>query len=502
MENSLFQELKTYVTEIKSLEAVLALLNWDQQVYLPNGGMTARSQQLAVLAQLIHEKLTAPIIGKRLDDLQSYQTSLPYDSDNAGLLRATRRLYEKAVKVPPTFKARLSAHLSESYQAWTAARPANDFSAVQPYLEKTLELSREYANFFPGYEHIADPLIDLEEPNMNVTTIRTLFSELRTQLVPIIKKITEQAPINNSCLYQTFPETSQLEFGLHVIRQIGFDFERGRQDKSLHPFTTRFSVGDVRITTRIKENDFGEAFFSTIHEAGHALYSQGFDPLFDLTSLAEVVSAGVSESQSRLWENIVGRSRNFWTHFYPKLQAIFPEQFQDVSLDAFYRAINKVQPSLIRTDADEVTYNLHVIMRFDFELQLLEGKLAARDLPEAWRERFKADFGITPPDDRNGVLQDAHWFDGFIGGQFQGYEIGNILSAQFYDAALKAHPDIPNQIAAGQFDTLHHWLKENIYRHGRKYTPSELIQRVTGTGLSIEPYIRYLRTKYGELYHL
>jgi carboxypeptidase Taq len=374
MENSLFQELKTYVTEIKSLEAVLALLNWDQQVYLPNGGMTARSQQLAVLAQLIHEKLTAPIIGKRLDDLQSYQTSLPYDSDNAGLLRATRRLYEKAVKVPPTFKARLSAHLSESYQAWTAARPANDFSAVQPYLEKTLELSREYANFFPGYEHIADPLIDLEEPNMNVTTIRTLFSELRTQLVPIIKKITEQAPINNSCLYQTFPETSQLEFGLHVIRQIGFDFERGRQDKSLHPFTTRFSVGDVRITTRIKENDFGEAFFSTIHEAGHALYSQGFDPLFDLTSLAEVVSAGVSESQSRLWENIVGRSRNFWTHFYPKLQAIFPEQFQDVSLDAFYRAINKVQPSLIRTDADEVTYNLHVIMRFDFELLLLEGK--------------------------------------------------------------------------------------------------------------------------------
>ncbi len=251
-----------------------------------------------------------------------------------------------------------------------------------------------------------------------------------------------------------------------------------------------------------RKYDFGEAFFSTIHEAGHALYSQGFDPLFDLTSLAEVVSAGVSESQSRLWENIVGRSRNFWTHFYPKLQAIFPEQFQDVSLDAFYRRLIKVQPSLIRTDADEVTYNLHVIMRFDFELQLLEGKLAARDLPEAWRERFKADFGITPPDDRNGVLQDAHWFDGFIGGQFQGYEIGNILSAQFYDAALKAHPDIPNQIAAGQFDTLHHWLKENIYRHGRKYTPSELIQRVTGTGLSIEPYIRYLRTKYGELYHL
>jgi carboxypeptidase Taq len=278
--------------------------------------------------------------------------------------------------------------------------------------------------------------------------------------------------------------------------------ERGRQDKAPHPFTTEFSIGDVRITTRVKEDDLGEALFSTVHEAGHAMYEQGVRVDFEGTPLAGGASSGVHESQSRLWENVVGRSRPFWCFFYPRLRAVFPDQLGDVPLEAFYRAINKVERSLIRTDADEVTYNLHVLLRFDLELDLLEGKLAGRDLPEAWRERFEADLGIVPPDDRDGVLQDVHWYGGVIGGAFQGYTLGNIMGAAFFEAALRAHPGITDEIEAGEFSTLHRWLVENIYRHGRKYTPSELVERVTGGPLTVEPYVRYLRTKYGELYRL
>ncbi|MFQ5343848.1 MAG: carboxypeptidase M32, partial [Anaerolineae bacterium] len=261
-------------------------------------------------------------------------------------------------------------------------------------------------------------------------------------------------------------------------------------------FMTKFSLGDVRITTRVKENDLSEALFSTMHEAGHALYEQGIRMDLEGTPLADGTSSGVHESQSRLWENLVGRSRGFWEFWYPKLQATFPDQLGAVSLDTFYRAINKVQRSLIRTDADEVTYNLHVTLRFDLELALLEGRLAVRDLPEAWRERYKADLGITPRDDRDGVLQDVHWYSFVVGGGFQGYTLGNILSAQFFEAAQKAHPEIASEIQHGEFSTLRNWLRQNIYQHGRKFMPSELVERVTGGPLSIDPYLRYLREKY------
>jgi carboxypeptidase Taq len=283
---------------------------------------------------------------------------------------------------------------------------------------------------------------------------------------------------------------------------LGYDFSRGRIDKTHHPFMTKFSLGDVRITTRVKENDFSDCFFSVVHESGHAMYEQGIRRELEGTPMGGGTSAGVHESQSRTWENLVGRSREFWEHFYPQVQQVFPEQLGNTSLDTFYRAINKVERSLIRTDADEVTYNLHVMLRFEFELQLLEGKLAIRDLPEAWRERFKADIGITPPDDRDGVLQDVHWYGNFIGGVFQGYTLGNIMGAQFFDAAEKAHPEIRGEMRQGKFDTLRNWLTENIYQHGRKYTASELVARVTGGPIRIEPYINYLRTKYGELYQL
>jgi carboxypeptidase Taq len=496
------QELKTRLMEINDLESAAAVLDWDQSTYMPPGGAAARARQLATLSRLAHEKLTDPAIGKLLEDLRPYEESLPYDSDEASLIRVTRRDYEKAVKVPPSFVAQLSNHTSLSYEAWTKARPANDFPAVQPYLEKTLDLSRQLADFFPGYEHIADPLIDFRDYGTKASTISTLFAELRQQLVPLVQAITAQPAADDSCLHQNFPEEKQWAFGLEVIKRFGYDFQRGRQDKSPHPFTTEFSIGDVRITTRVKESNLAEALFGTLHEAGHAMYEQGGRVDLEGMPLAGGTSAGVHESQSRLWENIVGRSRGFWNFFYPKLQAVFPDQLGSVSLDTFYRAINKVERSLIRTEADEVTYNLHVMLRFDLELALLEGRLAVRDLPEAWRERFKADLGIVPPDDRDGVMQDVHWYSSIIGGAFQGYTLGNIMNAQFFEAALSAHPGIPAEIEEGEFDTLHSWLKESIYQHGSKYTATELVERVTGGPMSIEPYIRYLRAKYGELYEL
>jgi len=494
------QELKNRLIEINDLESAVALLYWDQSTYMPPGGAPARARQLATLGRIAHEKFIDPAIGKLLDDLQAYEESLPYDSDDASLIRVTRREYERDVKVPPSFAARLYEHTAKSYQVWTKARPANDFTAVQPYLEKTLDLSRELAEFFPGYEHIADPLIDYSDYGMKASTVRALFAELREQLVPIVQAITAQPPSDDSCLHQRFSEARQLAFGRDVIKRFGFDFDRGREDKTPHPFTTSFSIDDVRITTRVKKDLFGDALFSTMHEAGHAMYEQNIRKEFEGTPLGGGTSSGVHESQSRLWENIVGRSRGFWEFFYPRLQKAFRRQLGSVELETFYRAINKVERSLIRTDADEVTYNLHVMLRFDFELQMLEGDLAIRDLPEAWQERFRADIGVVSPDNRDGVLQDVHWYAGRIGGAFQGYTLGNIMNAQFYAAALQAHPEIPAEIEQGKFDTLFGWLKENIWQHGSKFTTPELVERITGGPISIEPYIRYLRTKYGDLY--
>jgi carboxypeptidase Taq len=496
------QELKTRLVEVDDLNSAGALLSWDQTTYMPPGGAEARGRQMSTLGRLAHEKFTDDAVGKLLDELRPYEESLPYDSDDASLIRVTRRQYERLTKVPSSFIAEINNHGALSYQAWTEARPANNFNKVRPMLEKTLDLSRQLAEFFGPFDHIADPLIDMGDFGMKAESVRAVFSDLRRELVPIVQAITSQAPTDASCLRKFYPENKQLEFGLGVIKLYGYDFNRGRQDKTHHPFMTKFSLGDVRITTRVHENDLGDALFSTLHESGHAMYEQGIDMSYEATPLAGGTSSGVHESQSRLWENIVGRSRGFWEHFYPQLQQTFPDQLGSVSLDTFYRAINVVERSLIRTDADEVTYNLHVMIRFDFELDLLTGNLDVRDLPEAWHERYETDLGVTAPNDSDGVLQDVHWYAGGIGGAFQGYTLGNILSAQFYEKALAAHPEIPSEIGKGKFDTLHGWLRENIYQSGSKFTAPELIERVTGGPLRIEPYINYLRTKYGELYSL
>jgi carboxypeptidase Taq len=495
-------DLRRRLLEMADIGAACAVLGWDQATYMPKGGAAARARQGATLNRLLHERFTDPAIGRLLDGLSAYAARESADSNDAALVRTLRRDYEKAIKVPPEFVARASELGSASYDAWTRARPANDFAAMRPFLEKALDLSREYARYLGPYDHIADPLIDDPDPGMTVAGVRALFGDLRAELVPIVRAIAGQPPADDSCLRGHFPEASQLAFGFKVIERFGYDMDRGRLDKTHHPFCTRLSSGDVRITTRVKENDLADALFSTLHEAGHALYEQGVDPAFDGTGLGRGVSAGVHESQSRLWENVVARSRPFWEHFYPQLVDAFPEQFKAVPLETFYRAINKVERSLIRTDADEVTYNLHVMLRFDLELDLLEGRLKVKDLPEAWRARFEADFGLTPPDDRDGCLQDVHWYGGGIGGAFQGYTIGNVLSAQFYAAAVEAHPGIPEAMGRGEFGALAGWLRDRLYRHGRKYLPDRIIRRATGRPMTIAPYMAYLRGKYGELYAL
>lgn len=496
------EDLKARLYEIYDFDRINSLLSWDQSTYMPVGGAKARARQTARMTRLMYEKATDPEIGRLLDDLRSYEESLPYDSDDASLIRVSRREYERVIRVPPAFMAEFFEHAALSYQVWTEARPANDFNQVRPYLEKTLDYSRRLADFFPGYKHIADPLIDFADYGMKASSIQSIFSKLREQLVPIVQAIISQDKIDDSCLRKDYPGDLQIKFGETVIKKLGYDFNRGRQDLTHHPFTTSFAIDDVRITTRIKTDYLNDALFSTIHEAGHAMYELGINPELEGTPLASGTSAGVHESQSRLWENRVGRSHEFWEYFYPELQKIFPSQLANVDLETFYQAINNVQRSLIRVDADEVTYNLHVMLRFDLELAMLEGSMPVRDLPEAWHARFESDFGITPPDDRHGVLQDVHWYGGSVGGAFQGYTLGNILGAQFFETALKAHPDIPAQMREGNFDTLHGWLKENIYQHGSKFTADELIQRVTGGPLSIDPYIQYLKNKYGQLYKL
>ncbi|RME57051.1 MAG: carboxypeptidase M32, partial [Deltaproteobacteria bacterium] len=488
------------LSEIYDLEAVAELLYWDQATYMPPKAVAARSRQFARLKALAHERKTDPALGRLLDRLEPYAETLPHDADEGALIRVARRDFEQARRVPAAFTEAFYAHTARTYELWTEARPKNDFARLLPALEKTLEMSRRYAEFFPEAAHPADPLIDRADHGMKTETLRALFRELRQRLVPLVRAITSQPRPDCAFLHRHYPREAQLRFGEAVIRKLGYDFERGRQDLTHHPFMIKFSLDDVRITTRVKEDDLTEALFGTIHEAGHAMYEQGIAPGYEGTPLADGASMGLHESQSRLWENIVGRSLPFWRHFYPQLQAAFPEQLRDVSLEAFHRAINCVSPSLIRTDADEVTYNLHIMLRFDLEVELLEGGLALAELPDAWNARFQEDFGLEVPNHADGVLQDMHWFIDFIGGQFQSYTLGNLMSAQLFAAAVKAEPGIPEAMAQGDFTPLRAWLRDEIHRHGRKYTAAELIEAATGQPMSIEPFMNYLYEKYRTLY--
>src|SRR5438874_6672237 len=495
-----FSDLKQRLSTIEDLHDAQKVLVWDQATHMPPGGAEARGRQLGLLSTLAHERLIDPAIPRLLESVTPWAEAQGADSDEAALVRVARRDNERATRIPAAFVNRLAEHTAATYNAWQRARPANDFAAVRPLLATTVELSRELAAFYPGQAHPCDPLIDRAEEGMTVQMVRSLFDDLRPNLVALLGAIRTRPQPDDRCLTGDFPEATQRNFGETIVRAFGYDFARGRNDKTAHPFMIKLGRGDVRITGRYRKDWLCDGLFSTLHESGHAMYEQGIDDRLDGTPLYRGTTWGVHESQSRLWENIVGRSLAFWRHWYAPLQRAFPSAFEHVDLPTFYRAINKVEPSLVRTEADEVTYNLHVMLRFDLGLAMLEGTLKVADLPEAWRARIESDLGVTPPDDRDGALQDMHWYSDIVGGQFQSYTLGNIMSAQFFAAARRDLGDVDAQMTAGEFGPLRGWLTERIYRHGRKFSAAQIVERATGEPLSIKPYVSYLNTKYRALY--
>jgi len=493
--------LKDLLAEVRSLGHVAAILSWDQQTNMPPGGAEDRGDQIATVSNIAHLKLTSDEIGTLLEDLKPYAVSLDPDSNDARLIKVASRAFNKEVKVSDKYVAEFAQATTLGQQAWIEARSQNDFSRFEPYLKKIVELRREYASFFAPYDHIYDPLLDDFEPGMKTADVKTIFTALRPQQVALIQAIGSRPEIDDSFLCLPYDEQKQWDFGVEVVTKFGYDWKRGRQDKAPHPFTTSFGVGDVRITTRFDPERAASALFSTMHEGGHALYEQGFDPSLRRSPLADSASLAVHESQSRMWENLVGRSLPFWKHFYPRLSELFPEILGNVSLEAFYKGINKVERSLIRVEADEATYNLHVMLRLELEIALMEGSLEVHDLPDAWNTRMQEYLGLTPPNDALGVLQDIHWSGGMIG-YFPTYALGNLISVQLWEKINADIPDLTNQIERGEFAELLGWLREKIHVHGAKFEPQELVQRVTGTKITPEPYIRYLTAKYGEIYGL
>ena len=497
--HSALQSLKARFAEIDDLRRAGSVLHWDMSTHMPQDGTASRGRMIATVEKAAHEKLIDPAVAALLETASGLPAAT-LSADDRAFLRLAGRQFARASKIPSAFKAEFLQHMAETYDVWVRARKSNDFHAVAPFLEKTVAYSRATSDFFNSGEtawaHPMDPHIEDADPGMTTAGLKTLFADLRRDLVPLVRELSSRTRPRTDFLSRVYPKPRQLEFLNWLAKSIGYDFNRGRQDLTHHPFMTKLGAGDVRITTRVNETDLRDGIFSTIHESGHAFYELGLSPSLDGTILGHGTSAGIHESQSRLWENLVGRSHEFWTYFYPHLQAHFSDTLRDVSLDEFCRGINRVEPSLIRTDADEVTYNLHVMIRFDIESQLLDGSLKVRDLPGAWNDRYESDLGVRPPSDAQGCLQDVHWYYGGVGGMFQGYTIGNLFSAQCYDAALKAHPEIPEAMTCGNFSTLHSWLKENIYQHGSSLFPHELIRRVTGEDLSSGPFLAYLKRKY------
>ncbi len=493
--------LKSILAEVSDLDSATALLSWDQQTYMPPGGVIARGNQIGTLSSLGHSKFISEEVGKLLEDLKAYAESLDPESIDACLIEVTSRDYQKQTKIPSDFVAEFSRITVVAHGAWEEARKNDDFSHFQPHLEKIVEMKRQYADFFAPYDHVYDPLLDDFEPGMKTAEVQKIFTTLRPKQVELIKAISEKPEVDNSFLHQPFDEQKQWDFGERVITKYGYDWNRGRQDKAAHPFTTNFSVGDVRITTRVDSNFLNPALFGTLHEGGHAIYEQGVSQDLERTPLAGGASLAIHESQSRMYENLLGRSYDFWVYFYPKLQDTFSKELGNVDLDTFYKGINKVEPSLIRVEADEATYNLHVMLRLELEIALLEGKLQVADLPTAWNERMEDYLGIIPPDDADGVLQDVHWSAGILG-YFPTYTLGNLVSNQLWEKINKDIPGLSSQIQGGNFKELLAWLHENVHQHGSKFKPQVLVNRIVGSGIKPEAYLKYLDNKFGAIYEL
>ena len=495
------ERLKTLLAEIANLRATSALLEWDQSVYMPEGAAEDRGEQMATIERIAHIKSTSDEIGQLLDDLVSAASGMEADSDDARLIKVARRNYDKATRVPADFVSEFARVTTVGQSVWEKAKVESKFEIFQPHLERIVELRRQYAEFFKPWDHVYDPLLDDFEPGMKTAEVQEIFNKLRPMQVNLIKAIAEKPQVQKDFLYLEYPEKGQWDFGVEVINQFGYDWKHGRQDKSVHPFTTSFGLNDVRITTRFKTNYLPTAMFGTMHECGHALYEMGIAKKYNRTPLADGASMAVHESQSRMWENLVGRSRAFWQHYYPRLQEIFPSQLGNVDTETFYKAVNAVEPSFIRTEADEATYNLHIMLRLEMEIALMEGSMQVKDAPQAWNEKFEQYLGLVPPDDAHGVLQDVHWSFGGLG-YFPTYALGNLISAQLWERMQQDLPDVDQQIAEAKFDSVLGWMREHVHGYGSKYEPQELVQKVTGSKITPEPFMRYLDAKFSDIYAL
>lgn len=493
---SALNDLKARYADINALSSAIAIMDWDQQTYMPRGAAGARAEHVGILSRMAHELSTDDTFGKLLQGAKGEAQS----EDDIAMVRVLQRDYDLKTKLPADFVAEKTRLSAIAHEDWVKARAENNFAGFAGTLERMFDIARQEAEYLGYTDHIYDALLDQYEEGATAADCVRMFEALKGPNVELVKAIKERGrAIDDSRLYGEWPTQAQSEFTEHIVKAIGFNFERGRQDTAPHPFCTTFSIGDVRLTTRYKPY-IGSAIFGSLHEAGHGMYEQGSPDAWDRTALAGGVSLGIHESQSRTWENIVGRSKAFWQRFLPDLQAKFPT-LADLSLDDWYRMINKVEPSFIRVEADEVTYNLHVLVRFEIECDILTGKLAVKDLPEAWNAKYEAYLGVRPKTDSEGCLQDVHWSMGSIG-YFPTYSMGNLLSYQIWNKLVADLGDVDGMIARGEFAPILGWLQEKVYRQGRKYAPKDLVMRVTGKPMGAEDYLAGLGAKYRAIYEL
>jgi len=495
-------DLKATLAQITHLQEVSQILSWDQQTYMPPGGAEGRSEQMSTISRITHELSTSSDLGRLIDGAEKEVSALEPTSLDAQIVRMVRYDFDLSTKLPTNFVAEVVKTTSMAEHVWMEARRENDFSKFAPWLQKNVDLAKRTVEYY-GYDDLPyDALLNLYEPKMKTRDVRVLFDQVRPVVVRLVKAIQErQGSIDGSVLLRSFDESGQEAFSKEVVKTFGYDFNRGRLDRTTHPFATSFGKNDCRITTRYDKNLVQMALMGTMHESGHAMYEQNVGDDLVGTTLAGGCSNSLHESQSRLWENLVGRSKEFWQYFFPKFYAQFPEQLADVDLATLYRAFNQVTPSLIRVEADEVTYNLHIILRFELEQDLLDGKLTVADAPDAWNQKMTDYLGVTPTTDAEGVLQDIHWAMGGMG-YFPTYSLGNFVSCQLFEKALEANKDLPIEIASGNFSSLFSWLKENVWTDGRRNFPLEQIRKATGRPLETSPYIKYLTNKFTEIYSL
>jgi len=484
-----YETLRTKLGEIHDIAKSASLLGWDQQVLMPSRGAEARAHQLGTLGKLAHELFVSDEIGSLLEELRSYEESLDHDSLDASLLRVARRDYEKAVRVPPELSAEITRVGAQSFGVWVEARANSDYGSFRPWLERLVELKHRYVECYPPADELYDTLLDDYEPGMKAADVRAIFDRLKEVLIPLVDAA---APAATPQVKGIFPSQIQRRLSLEIVKRFGFDETGWRLDTAPHPFAQSLATQDIRLTTREPEDSL-DGLFATMHECGHGLYEAGVDPALERTLLARGASLGLHESQSRLWENLVGRSRPFWSWFYPRLQETFPAELGAVDEETWFRSINDVRPGLIRIEADEASYNLHIILRFELEQRIMDG-LDLRELPDIWNESMAHYLGVDVPNDAQGVLQDVHWSRGGFG-YFPTYSLGNVISVQIWERLRDDLDDVDGQIARGEFAHIREWLRENVHRHGRKFTPVETLERAVGGPIDAEPYLAYLQGK-------